>query len=359
MANKSVYQDYNADALAHFGLENDTMNGVISSSSEVSKVLCTEDQTTYEKIHSILTVPTEDDQTFRTKKKAFILPKCSVSQDRLKAALKEHSITVTNDFELADLVIGHDDITPHDKISNGDNIPSTLMMAKLWNYETTEGRESATHPMEMAIYNSGIPTLITNRLTDKVRYYDLDIESSVYDVWMITGMALNLAHLIDTTDLSVVDPETVLHSSASKMVLDEQLLADLKVQLDSSRYSEDSAVALKVVPTIDYKTNYHLLWQFAQDCSSITYADARDKDLKYWIEASNFESFNRKSAQDMILWLEENDKLCKTTFRYLEPIVRREISIHNRDLYTFKVAVKKEYQQYLKKTNEKEISNTD
>jgi indole-3-glycerol phosphate synthase len=34
-------------------------------------------------------------------------------------------------------------------------------------------------------------------------------------------------------------------------------------------------------------------------------------------------------------------------FRYLEPIVRREISINNRDLYTFKVAVKKEYQQYL------------
>jgi hypothetical protein len=50
----------------------------------------------------------------------------------------------------------------------------------------------------------------------------------------------------------------------------------------------------------------------------------------------------------MILWLEEEGKLDTTTFRYLEPIVRREISIHNRDLYTFKVAVKKEYQQYLK-----------
>ena len=60
-------------------------------------------KTTYEKIQSILTVSTEDDQTFRTKKKAFILPKCNVSQDRLKAALKEHSITVTNDYELADL----------------------------------------------------------------------------------------------------------------------------------------------------------------------------------------------------------------------------------------------------------------
>jgi len=50
----------------------------------------------------------------------------------------------------------------------------------------------------------------------------------------------------------------------------------------------------------------------------------------------------------MILWLEDRDLLCKTAFRYLEPIVRSEISIQNRDLYTFRVAVKKEYQQYLK-----------
>jgi len=350
MANKSVYQNLDLAALSYFDLESDTINGILSSSNEINEVLCTEDQTTYEKIHSILTVPTEDDQTFRTKKKAFILPKCSVSQDRLKAAIKEHGITVTNDYELADLIIGHDDEAPYEKLSNGDNIPSTLMMAKLWNYETTKGRSTACHPMEISIYNSGIPTLITGKLTDKVRYYDLDIESSVYDVWMITGMALNLAHLIDTTDLSVVDPETVLHSSASKMVLDEQLLADLKTQLNS--YSDDKAIALKIVPTIDYKRNYHLLWQFAQDCNSITYADNRDKDLQYWLEASGFKKFERKSAQDMILWLEVNDKLCKTTFRYLEPIVRREISIHNRDLYTFQVAVKKEYQQYLKKQDD-------
>ena len=345
MANKSVYQDFNADALTYFGLEQDTIYGVLSGSYEINKVLCTQDQTTYEKIHSILTVPTESDQTFRTKKKAFILPKCSVSLDRLKAALKEHGITVTNNYELADIVIGHEDISTN-RLENAQNIPSTLMMNHLWNYETTLGRENASHPAEQTIYNSGIDTIITPKLTERVRYYDLDVEGSLYDSYMITGMALNLSHLIETTDLSVVDPETVLHSSANKMILDEQLLADLKTQLNS--YTDDKALALKIIPTICYKTNYHLLWQFAQDCNQITYADNRDKDLQYWIEASDFNSLTRRSAQAMILWLEQREKLCKTTFRYLEPIVRKEISIHNRDLYTFKVAVKKEYQQYLK-----------
>tara|TARA_R110001592_G_scaffold45643_3_gene145859 strand:- start:17735 stop:18784 length:1050 start_codon:yes stop_codon:yes gene_type:complete len=346
MANKSVYQNFDADALTHFGLEQDTIYGVLSGSYEINKVLVTQDQTTYEKIHSILTESTEDDQTFRTKKKAFILPKCSVSQDRLKAALKEHSITVTNNYELADLVIGHDYITPHDRLQNSEPIPTTAMMAKLWNYETTLGRKSASHPSEISIHNSGLEVIITTKLTDRVRYYDLDITDSLYDSWMITGMALNLAYLIEIGQLSVVDPETILHSSATKTIMDEQLLADLKVQLTS--YNDDKALALKIVPTICYKTNYHLLWQFAQDCQAITYADNRDKDLQYWLEASKFTSLTRRSAQDMILWLEQHENLCTTTFRYLEPIVRQEISIHNRDLYTFKVAVKKEYQKYLK-----------
>ena len=347
MANKSVYQDFDTDALVYFGLEQDTIYGVLSGSSDVSKVLCTQDQTTYEKINTILTVPTEDGTTFRNKKKAFILPKCTVSQDRLKAALKEHGITVTNDYELADLIIGHEDISTH-RLENAENIPSTVMMNKLWNYETTLGRSSATHPKEIAIANSGLEVIITPKLTESVRYYDLDIEDSLYDSWMLTGMAINLAYIIDSTDVSVIDPETVLHASATKMILDEQLLADLKIQLDGPRYNEDRVLALKIVPTICYKTNYHLLWQFAQDCSMITYADNRDKDLQYWIDASDFTKLERRSAQEMILWLDSQDKLDKVSFRYLEPIVRKEISIHNRDLYTFKVAVKKEYQQYLK-----------
>ena len=270
-----------------------------------------------------------------------------MSQDRLKVALKEHGITVTNDYELADLIIGHEDITTH-RLENAENIPSTVMMNKLWNYETTKGRASATHSKEIAIYNSGLEVILTPKLTESVRYYDLDIEDSLYDSWMLTGMAINLAHVIDTTNVSVIDPETVLHASASKMILDEQLLSDLKAQLNA--YGDDKALALKIIPTIDYTKNYHLLWQFAHDCSQITYADGRrDKDLKYWIETSGFLNFERKSAQDMILWLESEDKLDTVSFRYLEPIVRREISIHNRDLYTFKVAVKKEYQKYLKK----------
>ena len=36
MANKSVYQDFDTDALTYFGLEQDTLYGVLSNSGEVT-----------------------------------------------------------------------------------------------------------------------------------------------------------------------------------------------------------------------------------------------------------------------------------------------------------------------------------
>ena len=65
MANKSVYQNFDNDALTYFGLAADPLYGLVTSTG-IEKVLCTQDEKTYSKIHSILSVPTEDNQTFRT-----------------------------------------------------------------------------------------------------------------------------------------------------------------------------------------------------------------------------------------------------------------------------------------------------
>lgn len=358
MANKSVYQSFDTTALNYYDLAGAPLIGVLVG-SVVEDVLCTQDQTTYEKITRSLSVPTESGSTFVTKKKAFILPRCKVSQDRLKAALKEHGIIVTNDYTKADLIVGHEGIEK--RFENAEPIMTSIMLAKLWNYETTDGATSSltsfsTNPINQLIKKHG-NVILTSKITENIRYYNFNIINSLYDEWMITGMALNLAHIIDTTEVSVIDAETVLHSSSTKMIMDEELLVDLKKQLNAYG-DENKAMAAKIIPCIDYTKNYHLLWQFAQDCENIMWNYNRDKDIQFWLKESNFDKFTRLSAQSMILWLEKKEELCQTTFKYLEPIVRQEIRIENRDLYTFKVSVKKEYLQYLTnktKTDEEKI----
>lgn len=340
MASKSVYQSYDTTALNHFGLDSAPFYGVLSS-NVIEDVLVTQDETTFKKIESILTTSTEDSTTFKTKKKAFVLPKCNVSLDRIKSALKEHGITVTNDYELADLVITHDDI--YERFESGENIKSTIMMAKLWNYQTLND----TAGTFAAIDNYNGDVIYDGNISNKVRHYNCTHGDSLYDEWLIQGMAINLAYKIDAGLIGTIDSDTVIYESANKQILDEALLGDIQKYIQS--YSdEDRAIAAKVIPTIDYLQNYHLLWEFAKRAGSYMYRYNRDKDVQYWLEQSNFNNFVNKSAQSMILWLEENGKLDSVSFKYLEPTVRKEITIHNRDLYVFKVQVKPEYLKYLK-----------
>tara|TARA_R110000868_G_scaffold5366_4_gene32670 strand:+ start:1260 stop:2282 length:1023 start_codon:yes stop_codon:yes gene_type:complete len=340
MASKSVYQSYDTTALNHFGLDSAPYYGMLSS-NVIEEVLLTQDETTFLKIRDILTYSTEDSTTFKTKKKAFVLPKCNISLDRIKSALKEHGISVTNDYELADLIITHDDI--YERFENGENIKSTILIAKLWNYQTLK----ETNGSLLALDNYHGDVIYDSNVSSKVRYYNCTTGESLFDEWMVTGMAVNLAHKIDGGLVGTIDADTVIYESANKQVLDETLLEDIQKYL-SSYSDEDRAIAAKVIPTIDYQQNYHLLWQFAQDAEYSMRNFNRDKDVQYWLEQSNFNKFYRKSAHDMILWLEVNEKLNSTNFKYLEPIVRQEIHISNRDLYVFKVQVKPEYLKYIK-----------
>ena len=350
MANKSVHQKYNSDALNYFGLAGSPRMGLLVNQM-VEEVLVTQDVTTYERIYSLLSTPTETSQTFINKKKAFILPRCSVSQDRIKASLNEHGIKVTNDYSQADLIVGHPEINADYK--NSESIQSTYLMMKLWNYEAATDVSSSTglgataQTFASLIHNSTLPIIIHEKITDEIRYGNFHISDSLYDNWIVTGMAINLAYKIELKEVSVIDPETILHSSANKTLLTEELVDDLIRQI-SSYNDENSALAAKIIPTIDYTKEHHLLWKLSQASGNLMYKFNRDKDVQYWLKQSNFDKFSNFKAEKMIQWLEKNNELNKISFRYLEPIVRKEVEIYNRALYVFTVSVKKEYLKYLK-----------
>ena len=338
MATKNVYQEYNQDALEHFKLDEEPLYGVLSSDYEVSDVLITQDETRYENIKNILSIENIKPTAVNNYKRAFILPRSPITQDRLKAVAKEKGLTITNDYEKADIIITHDEF--FQRFEHAEKIQSTAMMYRLWNYEAfTDG-----HQM---IDNYDKPVVYDGKLEGRVSSYNCSGQITLMDEWGISALAFNIAFLIDTAGLKVIDAETLLHASANLIDLTEDLLEEI-TQWVNSYDNENIAIAAKIVPTINYTKKPHLMWQLAQNIYSKLYIFSRDKDVQFWEEQSNLNQLYHNSAEDMILQLERENKLDGESFKYLEKIVRKDISIHNRNLYTFKVNVKSEYKKYLK-----------
>lgn len=344
MANKNVYQTYNDDALKHFGLEDEPTFGLITS-NQIDNVLITQDVTTFEKIHNLLGTESLSSTEFQSLKRGFILPKCPTSQDRIKAACKEHSITITNDYEKADFIITHDEFK--ESFRNGEKIKIQTLMYKLWNYQTTPGTSTGDTWLDNLIKGNCNEVIVDEKFEDGgIAVHRCESGTDLMDEWGLPGLALNLAYLVDTNEMEVLNVETLLHSSANITELNETLVNELTTWIDS--YDTDNlAVAAKILPTIDYTKKPHLMWQLAQNINGRMYNFNREKDVQYWMDQSELSTLYHNSAEEMILKLEEEGKLCNESFKYLERIVRKDISIHNRELYVFKVSVKKEYRKFL------------
>jgi len=338
MANKSVYQEYNQDALDHFKLDKEPLYGVLSSDFEVSDVLITQDETRYENIKNMLSIQNIKPTALNNYKRAFILPRSPITQDRLKAVAKEKGLTITNDYEKADVIITHDEF--FQRFEHGEKIQSTVMMYRLWNYEAFTGG----HHM---IDNHDKAVIYDEKLEGRISSYNCSGQTTLIDEWGISALALNIAYLIDIGELKVIGGETLLHASANLIDLTEDLLNEI-TQWVNSYDEENIAVAAKILPTINYTKKPHLMWQLAQNIYSYIHKFSRDKDVQFWEEQSDLSKLYHNSAEDMILQLEVENRLDTESFKYLEKIVRKDISIHNRNLYTFKVSVKPEYKKYLK-----------
>jgi len=345
MASKNLYENYNNDALKHFNLEDETYYGLVTKGVEIAEVFITQNTSKFDEIQDLLETNTIEDNKIKDYKRGFVLSKCPVTLDRIKAAAKEHNITITNDYDKADFLIGHDNI--YASYDNGEKILSTQLMYKLWNYEAFSDTNGRCSFIENYSKQHGTKVIYDDKLSEFFNTWHGADSDNLMEEWIITPMALNLAYLVDIGELKVINVENLLHASSNITPLSESMVNELANWCQS--YDHDNkAIAAKILPTVDYTKKPHLMWKLAQEIGSYTYSFNRDKDVQYWLEASRLGEYYHMSAQDMILDLEKENKLNSMSFKYLEKIVRKEISIHNRDLYVFKVSVKSEYKKYLK-----------
>ena len=168
----------------------------------------------YDKIEDLLTLETTSDLT--QVKKAFILPMHNVSTDRLKAALKEHKIGITNDYEKADFIIPHTNF--YDMYQGIEWIPQSKLMFKVCNgYYSNEHRQSVIDYHKKTGNNV---ILDKNSLGDRYQH-NIDYVSAPYDSYCFSKMALILAKLVEDGELAVIETDTILYQSANRVPLTE------------------------------------------------------------------------------------------------------------------------------------------
>lgn len=345
MPQKKSFIDIDPSILTHFSLELGGQTGLLVN-HELCSVYVTEEVTQWKKIVNIIQSSNYDLDNHVGKKRAYILNNCDVTNDRLKSACKEHSITITNDIDRADILLTHENIGR--KYSNGDPIRSGEIAFKLWNYDTTSstGQSSKLADSIDELGVQGISTIVDDTLNQAL-HHNFHYGEVLLEGWAISGKGLRMAHLIETKVLETLNVDDILSASGTKTTLDNSLLETLKSLLQSHD-NDNKEIVKKLIPTVNVTINKHLLWNLFQECGwEISQLERRDKDIKYWMNKANgVANFEHSSAEEMILTLEENNTLEKEEFQYFEKICRDDIEISNRDLYVFKVKLKKEYRHY-------------
>ena len=343
MASKNIHDGiYPDQALLDLGFEDAEVIGMVQNNLDIIDVVLSESQAQYDKVKGLLETETTNDLT--TVKKAFILPMSNISTDRLKAALKEHKISVTNDYEKADFIVPH--LNFYDSYSSIDTIPQTKMMFHLKNgYYCNDHRTCVSDYYD----DTGNSVILDKRSLGDRYQHNIDYESLPYDSFVFSNMAIRIANLVESGELQVVETDTILNQSANRIPMTEELMQDLEKMVNHYASDEEMQMAGKIIPTIDPTGEPYLLYKYSKEfLGNIDYKYSRSKDVIYWLQKHQCSYLGRLSAEGAIKHFEDQGILDSRCFRALEVECRKEIQIHNRELYTFKVQVKPEYRKYMK-----------
>ena len=342
MASKNIHHsEISPELIEDLGFTDMITVGFMMNNLDIEDVHLSESVSQYESIRDLLSTETTTDLT--KVKRAFVLPMHNVSTDRLKASLKEHKISITNDYEKADFIIPHTNF--YESYGTIDNIPQTKMMFKLTNgYYSNEHRQAVEDYHE----KTGNNVILDKRSLGALYQYNLEYTSAPFDSFIFSNMSLAIAKLIEDGELQVIETDTVLNQSANRVPMTEELMDDLRKMIDSYNASdEEIEMAGKIIPTIDPTGEPYLLYSNADFLNSKAYKYNRNKDVQYWLEKHHIYHLAYCNAEEAIKWFEERGELDSRCFRALEVKCREQIQISNRELYTFKVQVKPEYRKYM------------
>ncbi len=320
-----------------------------NTSYEMSTVLASNDEKTYEKYQAILEGDNEYSVVNYVDKKGYIIPGSEVSVDKLKLICKEHSIKITANVEDADVFITnhYTESTIHDH-----SIPKNKLMMYIRNgyaitkYVNRHGIATGTDRINKWMVDEGVEHMLHDPKVSEILGTSLsycESDSLPYDTYIYTGLALEILNRIVNESIPTISATRLVDESPNQVILTTDLLESI---FSMYKNDEDRLLLQKILPTVRTDVNFELLWELAQEISEYSF-NMRDKDFMYWWR-NKFSTLGYKSmsAEQFVLEYHHDDSLTKVAFKYMEPKIRSEIQIYSRELYTFRVEIKEEYKKY-------------
>lgn len=329
---KAVYQEVSENIIDNFkvgarlsALTSNKKNGEIYSF----------DHGEFNRIAELLS-PNQKFKKSSTKRKAFVLPDVKYTVARIREYAKNVNLSIVNDLNEADVIISHNDVKKefsyHDTIS-----PKSLA----FHYQGVVYINSEETETALCKFDHPKAINISYQLN---RWQSWRAKSSSDQFYLCTPLALMIAYQVEQHNVPVYNIEDIVKEQEG-IDIDKDLIDMLYSQCNST--DDDFKMAQKIIPTIDVSKKPYLIWHLVQKLTPYYYKLSKSKDVQAWMSKHDWDSLSGYNAEQFCKYLINKDEMTKEAFAELEPIMRREIVIYNRDFYKFQVSIKDEYKKYL------------
>jgi hypothetical protein len=303
------------------------------------------DKDTYDKIQKVL--EGKDNTTIKKKDRVYILPGNNLPRPRIKEYLKSIGAYLTNDINKATVIAGNYNIEDTDVVQQA-KIASMMFKTSDYKYANKNDDEDSFEKFIMYVKNvlgsgtsnldtNNIPFTISEKAGHNIAYHNA-VNYDYDDFYFIYPLTLKVLYKALSKKLPIINQDYFTKHAHSDLKLSDP---EVYGSIDSMLHSSDNTnielgVEILVHAKIDDDpySKYHT-WKLAQKHNWEISSRRHDKNVKYFLEISNWSKLNHLYGADSYAsWADENGYLNAKLFKKLLPeIYKIETESQNTGFY--------------------------
>lgn len=307
------------------------------------------DEQTYTKIRDILT----GNDTAQVKKgdRIFVLPGNTLPLKRIRTYAKSVGAFVTTEIEKATVIAGNWNLEAEDaeyqaKLAHGMFRTESYRFVSDNSDQYDQSLEDTFDDLihghnSKRIYNEftqGVPCIISETAASNAGY-DPHIESMHEERYFLYPVAMNALYYALAKKMPVINQEYLNDNAHSELSLSDPEVYKSLSDMFGSSDSSNRRLAVQVMTHAKFDNedplcNYHI-WLLQRDYSSTLNNYERDKNVKHFMDTSNWHRFLHEDTRSYLQIALDKDVLTREIFLKLLPEVRDEErdAFHNSDFY--------------------------